>query len=137
MSVVLDTSFLYALADDSDRNHIRVLDVASSLTEPLILPLPVLPEICYLLASRLGHFAMRRFLSELVASDTLLEPTDRADLRRANELLEQYADSRLDFVDAAIVAIAERRDVTRVLTLDHRDFSMVRPRHCAHFELLP
>ncbi|MBL7201284.1 MAG: PIN domain-containing protein [Anaerolineae bacterium] len=134
MSVVLDTSFLYALADVSDRNHTRVLDVASSLIEPLILPMPVLPEVCYLLTSRLGHFVMRRFLDELVVSDTLLEPIDRADLRRVNELLEQYADSRLDFVDAAIIAIAERRDVTRVLTLDHRDFSMVRPRHCAHLD---
>lgn len=110
MSVVLDTSFLYALADVSDRNHTRVLDVASSLIEPLILPMPVLPEVCYLLTSRLGHFVMRRFLDELVVSDTLLEPIDRADLRRVNELLEQYADSRLDFVDAAIIAIAERRD---------------------------
>lgn len=137
MSVVLDTSFLYALADVSDRNHARVLDVAGSLTEPLILPLPVLPEICYLLTSRLGHFAMRRFLNELVASEAVLESIDRADLRRIGEILEHYADSRLDFVDAAIIAIAERRDVTRVLTLDHRDFAMVRPQHCAHFEILP
>jgi predicted nucleic acid-binding protein len=137
VSVVLDTSFLYALADVSDRNHARVLDVAGSLTESLILPLPVLPEICYLLTSRLGHFAMRRFLNELVASEAVLESIDRADLRRIGEILEQYADSRLDFVDAAIIAIAERRDVTRVLTLDHRDFAMVRPQHCAHFEILP
>jgi hypothetical protein len=27
--------------------------------------------------------------------------------------------------------------VTRILTLDRRDFLMVRPRHCAHFEVLP
>ena len=80
---------------------------------------------------------MRRFLYELLASEVVLESIDRTDLRRIGEILEQYADSRLDFVDAAIIAIAERRDVTRVLTLDHRDFAMVRPRHCAHFEILP
>jgi predicted nucleic acid-binding protein len=80
---------------------------------------------------------MRRFLNELVASEAVLESIDRADLRRIGEILEHYADSRLDFVDAAIIAIAERRDVTRVLTLDHRDFAMVRPQHCAHFEILP
>jgi predicted nucleic acid-binding protein len=137
VSVLLDTSFLFSLADASDRHHSRVLEVARSLNEPLILPLPVLPEICYLLASRLGHAAMRRFLAELASSDTALEPIDRTDLRRIGEILERYADSRLDFVDAAIIAIAERQDVMRILTLDHRDFLMVRPQHCAHFEVLP
>jgi len=137
VSVLLDTSFLFALADASDRNHARVLDVARHVIATLILPLPVLPEICYLLASRLGHATMRRFLHELAASDTVLVPIDRADLRRISELLDQYADSRLDFVDAAIVAIAERQGVTRILTLDRRDFTMVRPRHCAYFEILP
>jgi predicted nucleic acid-binding protein len=59
VSVLLDTSGLYALADSSDRHHSRVLEVARSISEPLILAMPVLPEICYLLASRLGHSAMR------------------------------------------------------------------------------
>lgn len=137
MSVLLDTSFLFALADASDRHHTRVLEVARSLSESLILPLPVLPEISYLLASRLGHAVMRRFLVELASSDTILEPIDRTDLRQIGEILERYADSRLDFVDAAIIAIAERQQVVRILTLDRRDFLMVRPRHCAHFEVLP
>jgi predicted nucleic acid-binding protein len=58
-------------------------------------------------------------------------------LRRIGEILDQYADSQLDFVDAALVAVSERQGVTRILTLDRRDFLMIRPRHCAHFELLP
>ncbi len=105
MNVLLDTSFLFALADASDRNDARVLDVARNLTASLILPLPVLPEVCYLLASRLGHAVMRRFLNELATSDTVLEPIDRADLRRISEILDQYADSRLDFVDAALLPL--------------------------------
>ena len=59
------------------------------------------------------------------------------DLERVNQILEQYADSQLDFVDAVIVAIAERLRITRVLTLDRRDFSIMRPRHCDYFEILP
>jgi uncharacterized protein len=136
-TALLDTSFLYALADSNDRNHDRVRQVAQSLSESLLLPIPVLPEVCYLLASRLGHAAMRRFLEELTASDTVLEPIDHLDLQRINELLDQYADSQLDFVDAALVAISERRGVTRILTLDRRDFGMIRPKHCDHFELVP
>ena len=134
---LLDTSFLFALADSSDRNHRRVLGAVEDLTGSLLLPVPVLPEICYLLASRLGHEAMRRFLQELAASDIGLRSIEHADLERINELLEQYADSHLDFVDAALVTIAERHAVTRVLTLDRRDFGMIRPKHCDHFDLIP
>lgn len=39
-----------------------------------------------------------------------------------HEILEQYADSQLDFTDAALVTIAERLNITRVHTLDRRDF---------------
>jgi hypothetical protein len=28
-------------------------------------------------------------------------------------------------------------NITRILTVDRRDFSIVRPRHVEHFELLP
>ncbi|MGC9348809.1 MAG: type II toxin-antitoxin system VapC family toxin [Anaerolineae bacterium] len=86
------------------------------LTHALLLPIPVIPEICYLLASRLGHRAMRRFLQELAATDIELVSIDRTDLPRINELLEQYADSHLDFVDAALVTISERYSIVQVLT---------------------
>jgi predicted nucleic acid-binding protein len=59
------------------------------------------------------------------------------DLERVGQILEQYADSQLDFVDAVIVAISERLRITRVLTLDRRDFSIMRPIHCDYFEILP
>ena len=137
MTAILDTSFLFALADQSDRNHERVLAIAKTIDESLILPTVVLPEVCYLIASRLGHQAMRQFLANLTVSSTQLEAIAPTDLARVHQILEQYADSQLDFVDAAIVTIAERIGITRVLTLDRRDFSLVRPRHCDYFELLP
>jgi uncharacterized protein len=137
MTAILDTSFLFALTDQSDYNHQRVLAVAQSKNETLVLPVVVLPEICYLLASRLGHQAMRRFVSNLTPKAVQVEPVTIEDLLRVHEILEQYADSQLDFTDAAIVAIAERLNIMRVYTLDRRDFSMIRPNHCDYFELLP
>ena len=80
---------------------------------------------------------MRFFLKQVVASDTILEPISSADLQRVTEILDQYVDSRLDFVDATIIAIAERRNITHILTLDRRDFTIVRPKHCLYFEILP
>jgi uncharacterized protein len=137
MTALIDTSFLVALTNRNDRNHTRVLTIAQTIYDVLILPTVVLPEACYLIASRLGHSAMRRFLIELTASDTKLEAITSSDLQRVNEILDQYADSQLDFVDATIIAIAERENITRILTLDRRDFTLIRPRHCDYFEILP
>lgn len=59
------------------------------------------------------------------------------DLRRTLELLQRYAEARIGFVDASIVATAERLRISRILTIDRRDFALVRLRHCKAFELLP
>lgn len=137
MTAILDTSVLFALSDGSDRNHLRVLSVIQTIQDQLILPTVVIPEAAYLIGSRLGHRAMRIFLANLSTSSIQLESLSIEDLIRVPEILEQYADSQLDFVDAAIVALAERLNVTRILTLDRRDFSIIRPQHCEYFELLP
>ena len=81
--------------------------------------------------SSLGHAAMRRFVDTVTAGDLQVESVNRDDLSRVAEVLNQYADARVDFVDATIVALAER------LTLDRRHFELFRPRHCAAFEILP
>ncbi|MCV6637042.1 PIN domain-containing protein [Candidatus Albibeggiatoa sp. nov. NOAA] len=133
---ILDTGFLYALIDESDANHKSVRAFASTCHDDLILPIPVIPEICYLLYSRLGHKTMRHFLSSSLIESELASLLP-ADLKRCYELLEIYADSKLDFVDVSIVSIAERYHIRRILTVDRRDFSMIRPKHCDYFELLP
>jgi predicted nucleic acid-binding protein len=73
----------------------------------------------------------------LAAGDFSLEPTTAEDLARAGDLVEQYANLPLGTTDAIVVATAERLGCTEVGTLDHRDFSVVRPRHIAAFTLLP
>jgi len=53
------------------------------------------------------------------------------------ELVEQYADLPLGTVDASVVATAERFGRPEVATLDHRHFTVVRPKHVQAFTLLP
>lgn len=137
MPTLVDTGFLFALANVSDIHHDRALEVARTLSDAIILPVTVLPEICYLLDNRLGHDAMRQFLVRLQTGPMLIEPVSKADPPRVSEILDQYADARIDFVDATIVALAERLNVTRILTTDQRHFRLFRPRHCAAFEILP
>lgn len=40
-------------------------------------------------------------------------------------------------MDATLIAIAERLKAFTLLTLDRREFTLVRPRHCQAFDLLP
>lgn len=80
MALLVDTGYLYALADTGDQNHVHVLRVAQTIQEELILPATVLPEVCYLLHSRLGHAAMRSFLHQLTASSVFVETLQRSDL---------------------------------------------------------
>ena len=137
MSLLVDTSFLFALMNSKDRHHAACAETALKVTGRLIVPLTVLPEIAYLLDSRLGHHVMRQFVHQITRSVWTLAVPDSSDLTRAAAILDQYQDSRFDFVDATLVAIAERLHIERVLTLDRRHFQLIRPSHCNAFELLP
>ena len=52
----------------------------------------------------------------------------RDDYDRMANLVDRYASLPLGAADASAVAIAERLGVTRIATVDRRDFTVVRPR---------
>ena len=137
MTAILDTGFLYATFAANDPHHNQVDGLLAELSDELLLPTVVLVELSYLLQARLGHKQMRQILNQLEQGPIPLMPLTRQDLRRVYALLEQYADMRLDFVDATIVALAERLNIKRILTVDKKDFQVIRPNHCAYFEILP
>jgi uncharacterized protein len=60
-----------------------------------------------------------------------------SDWPRIAELTEQYADLRLGIVDASVIALAERRQLDTIATLDHRHFGTIKPRHIDAFTLVP
>jgi predicted nucleic acid-binding protein len=64
------------------------------------------------------------FISSLADTELILEAPLAEDYLRSAEILRQYADANLDFVDALIAATAERLNIKRLLTLDRRDFSI-------------
>ena len=137
MSVLLDTGFLYALLNRNEQQHQRVLAAARSVNEQIILPVPAITEVAYLLLRDIGPEAVADFSASLATTDLILECPQSMDYSRAAQIITQYRDSRVDFVDAVIVALAERLSITRILTLDARHFGMFRPAHCQAFELLP
>jgi uncharacterized protein len=76
-------------------------------------------------------------LQAIVLGELVIERATIADLVRTIEILEKYADSRIDFVDCVIAAMAERLGIVTILTVDYRHFQLFRPKHSSHFEILP
>lgn len=137
MAVLLDSGFLFASLNASEEEHKATIRVLENIREPIVLPVPAITEVAYLLARDISNEAAADFIDSLATTELTLETPNQLDYSRTAELLKQYADARLDFIDALIAAMAERLNITRLLTLDRRDFQLIRPRHCAGFELLP
>ena len=113
----------------------RVLTSASLV----IVPALVLAEVDYFLRDE--RTAMRKLIAEIFDPGTRYEYASPlpADLVRALELDAKFKDLNLGLVDGTVAALAERREVYRVLTTDRRDFSALRvgPRLSRALELLP
>jgi predicted nucleic acid-binding protein len=137
MSALLDTGVLYALVDRSDKWHDASVRCLSDYRDDVLIPAPVITEACFLIDRAGGAPAISRFLQLLVSSAWQVCALLEQDYTQASSVLDQYADSRIDFVDAAVIAIAERLRIRTIFTLDRRDFGMYRPTHCDYFELLP
>jgi len=135
--ILVDTGPLYAAADKDDDWHLRTVRFLENSRDDFLVPITVLPEATYLLAANLGAEAERKLLQSIVNGEMSVEELTIQDLRRTLELLRRYEDAEIGFVDATVVAIAERLKIRRILTTDRRDFSLIRPRHCKEFELLP
>jgi predicted nucleic acid-binding protein len=133
---IADTNFVVALANKADKWHTACNKVWRS-EDTIALPQSVLAEVGYMFNRELGNRAMADFLRNLNETKYRIVPLETEDFARTADILDQYADSRIDFVDATIVAVAERLRVTRILTLDQRDFHIIRPKHAPHFEVLP
>ncbi len=135
MPLLLDTGPIYALADADDAWHDRVLEFLDARDETLLVPVTVLPEVAYLLRSRLGEKVERQFVGSLARHELAIEPLQPGDVERTEKLLERYPD--LGFVDCTVVAMAERLRLAAIVTTDRRHFGTVRPAHRLTFDLFP
>jgi predicted nucleic acid-binding protein len=113
----------------------KILTTAAAV----IVPGLVLAEVDYFL--RADRQAMRRLVAEVFDPATRYEyelPLP-SDIARALELDARFAGLGLGLVDGTVAAVAERRQIYRVLTTDRRDFGAIHvgPRHARVLELLP
>ena len=135
--ILLDTSGLLSALDESQRYHHECATLLGEATPPLLLSPFVLAELDYLLARHIGGRAQAALLEEVARGAYQLEPFGAADVARAKEVVEQYADLEIGLADASIVVLAERHAVTEVLTLDQRHFRAMRIERRKRFKVLP
>jgi len=135
--IIVDTSGLLCLLDAGEAEHPRVRACVAEEPGPLVTVDFVLAETDYLVLRRLGRQAERDFLAQVMEGAVLRETVTDDDLARATKIIEQFADQELGLTDAAVMAVSERLDTLRVLTLDRRHFTPFRDRKGRALELLP
>lgn len=135
--ILADTGPLVAAMDTRDPAHARVATFLAANRETVAVPTLVIAEVGYFVGQRLGAAVEAAFVRQIGQGTIQVEELTATDYVRMADLIEQYGDFPLGVVDAAIVALAERREVTTLLTLDRRHFAAVRPLHCPAFRLVP
>ena len=133
--MLVDTGPLVALLSRDDARYRRCRAVFRSLREPPLTVWPVLTEAMHLLRDSWG--GQDRLFGLLEAGSVEIAPLGPGDVSRMRQLMQKYHDLPMDFADAALVTVAEREGITRVFTLDRRDFEVYRPAKIGRFSLVP
>ena len=133
MPVLVDSSFLIALYDQSDFYHTRCLRAYESFDRPLVTCEAVVTECVYML----------RYVSG--AAEALLASIEGGALEigfrlseaagSINSIMKKYRDTPADIADACLIAMADELDTGDILTLDS-DFTHYRWRKTRPFRML-
>ncbi len=132
-----DASPLVALINAKDQSHGKCIAALASLPAPLITTWPAFTEAMYLLFRYGGSSAQRALWSYVQDRVLQFHPLGQHEQARMAELMEQYRDRPMDLADASLVATAEVLGITRIFTLDVRDFQIYRLHKSGIFEIVP
>ena len=133
--ILVDAGPLVAFLSKDDHHHDRVMEVFPLIREPMLTVWPVIAEVMYLLRTSLQA---QEGIWELLEADALLIADLGTDHRtRMRHLMRKYRDLPMDLADAGLVAVAERERISRIFTLDRRDFEVYRPAGIRRFDIIP
>lgn len=135
--ILIDTSFMVAVYYPEDKFHLSAMGFANQSIYAALFPEVALTETCFLLRRNAGLLSVQYFLDDLQAEETSIQSLTLLDIKRARDIMTEYATAKFDFVDCCLMALSERLNITRICTFDRRDFSIFRPKHCDYLELLP
>jgi predicted nucleic acid-binding protein len=132
-AVLVDAGALIALLDRSDQHHESAARSIAILTDSLLTVMPAVTEAMHLLARvPRGQDALFDLIEDEAVS---LADLGESDFGRMKVLMRKYRSLPMDFADAALVRVAERERITRILTFD-RDFQVYSLPGRARFKIL-
>jgi hypothetical protein len=123
--IVVDTGAMLALLDADEDSHQIMKELYKKYSGSWILPAAILPEVDYLVSTHLGAKAQDVFLNDLADGAFFVEWGGDEDLSTANRICSRHRSLRLGFVDAMVIATAERLGAEAIATLDLRHFAAV------------
>jgi predicted nucleic acid-binding protein len=120
MKGIADTGFIVAFGNRDDRYHGWALDLAATITEPLLTCEAVLAESAFYLGSS-------AYVLSLVQDEMLRVAFEcTRNLEQLEELARRYADRKPDLADLCLIRMSELYPRHTVITVDEGDFRIYR-----------
>ena len=133
--ILIDAGPLVALLSRDDRHHKECSEAIRGIREPLGTVWPAIAEAMHLLA--FSWDAQDKLWKLLESGSIQILEIGTEDFPRLRELMRKYRSLPMDLADAGLVRSAEKFHVSRILTLDRRDFGVYRARRVGPFTILP
>lgn len=120
MKGIADTGLIVALLNRADRHHQWALEIACTVSEPLLTCEAVLSEASFQVGST-------QWVLGLVQDGFLRIAFDLSkNFEEVRELAARYDDRTPDLADLCLIRMSELHDNLPVLTVDERDFRVYR-----------
>ena len=130
--LLVDTGFLGALFDPTDRYCQQARSFMQSNRLPLATLSPVIVETCLFLTASQKQ-GLLEWVQRSALSVTELPVSTYPEL---STIIGKYADRDIDLADAALVWLAGETGVRTVLTVDEKDFGVYRMKGGKRFEVV-
>lgn len=125
MTLLLDSSAVFAYYVGDDRWHASMRAEIDAEPGELVLPAVVVPEVDHLLGVRVGRQARLALYQDIVDGVYLVADLDPDRYGAVRDLNVQFADLDLGFVDAAVATLSQQLGVRRLATTDRRHFPAI------------
>jgi predicted nucleic acid-binding protein len=120
MKAIADTGLIVAFGNRTDRFHSWAVEIARSLTEPLLTCEAVLAEAAF-------HLRSVSYVLSLVEDGMLQVRFEMAKhQKRLAQLAERYQDRHPDLADLCLIRMSELFPQHTVITVDEEDFRIYR-----------
>lgn len=120
MKAIADTGLIVAFGNRSDRFHAWAVEVARTISEPMLTCEAVLAEAAF-------HLRSASYVLSLVEDGMLRSAFELTrNQQRLAQLAERYQDRQPDLADLCLIRLSELFPHHTVITVDEEDFRIYR-----------